>query len=94
MKLTITALNGQGQQSLEKHLEERKTLPKFNPSVIMYNKLFCEEVISVDPFVLEISVKSAVLSQSIRFEDLRQQIERTMFENGSSAEDFEIKEVK
>lgn len=94
MKLTIQTLNDQGKKALQQHMTERAKLSKFHPQRIMYNKLFEETVISEDPFMLQIKIKSLALAQNMKFKDLKAQIEEALKNNKACPEDYIIREVK
>jgi len=94
MILTIQAINDQGKEALITHLEERKKLSKFNPSTVMYNKMFEEIIVSQDPFILQIRVKILAIANAIKFSDLKSQIENTLYKNGAKSKDYIIKEAK
>jgi len=90
VKILIQALNESGKESLRVHVEERMKLSKFSPQKIMYNKLFEESVISDEPYILQVKVKSLVLANSIEFADLKLQMEKALIKNGASSNDFNI----
>jgi len=94
MILTIQALNHKGREALQKHVDERAKISKFNPQKIIYDKLFEEKIISKEPFMLQIKIKNPMLSSNIKFSDLRSQIEKAMQQNNATPEDYIIQENK
>lgn len=90
--MKIQALTDKGKEAIQQHMLERNKLSRFNPQRIMYEKFFSEEIISQDPFILEVEIKNSALSRAIRFEDLKSRIEEAMAKNGAEPEDYLINE--
>lgn len=80
--MKIQALTDKGKIAIEQHLSESNRKKKL---------VFTQEVISEDPYILEIRLRP-VFAKMVRFEDLKRPIMEAMAQNGATDEDYLINE--
>jgi len=92
--MLIQALNDKGKESLQKHVSERLKMRRTNPKRFLYQNFFSEEVVSSDPYILQVKIKNVALKSALRFEDLKSRMLEALKKNGSSSQDYLISEEK